>query len=176
MFCQSNNVTEHNVAQPEETIKFVSSANNSTNQFETSIQQDRESNLNGQRNIILTTDALVNTSTIPVDKILSDLSKSHMEIQACVAQVHIQSKEKRQKCKYISVSKFDANDQSKQIGHELDVLRDDQGQSLELKDRNGNGISPIVHGGKPRRGFAEAMQDQEIVDGQSRQGGLWLKQ
>ena len=82
MFCQSNNVTDN--AHPEETIKFVSSANNSTNQFETSIHQERESNLIGQRNI-LTTDALANTSTIPVDRILSDLSKSHLEIQTCIA-------------------------------------------------------------------------------------------
>lgn len=100
----------------------------------------------------MTTDALVNTSTIPVDKILSDLSKSNLEIQACVAQVHVMSKEKRQKCKHINVSKFDSHHEE-DLDHELDVLRDDHGQSIELKDRNGIGISPIIHGAKDRRGF-----------------------
>jgi len=79
VFCQSNNITDNN--QPEETIKFASSANNSTHQFETSIHNDRESssNLNGQRHM-LTAEALVNASTIPVDRVFSELSKSQSEI------------------------------------------------------------------------------------------------
>ena len=59
------------------------------------------------------------------------------------------------------MNQFDSIDE-KQIDHELDVLRDDDDQSIELKDRNGIGISPIVHGPKTSHAFHTA-HDREIV-------------
>lgn len=139
MFCQSNNITDNN--QPEETIKFASSANNSTHQFETSIHNDRESsNLNGQRHI-LTTEALVNASTIPVDRVFSDLSKSHLEIQTCIAQVYIMSKQKKQAAISLKYGQLPPGQTEREASV---VLRDPVDDSMELKDRDGLGISPII--------------------------------
>lgn len=147
MFCQSNNITEN--PPPEETIKFASSANNSTHQFETSLQHDRESNLNCQRNI-LTTEALGNASTIPVDRLFSDLSKSNLEIQTCIAQVHIFSKDKQAMMKLINYEGHrhkSSHDEAVQTNRNMELInREPEDLSLEIRDRDGVGISPIFRG------------------------------
>lgn len=79
-----------------------------------------------------------------MDRVLSELSKSHLEIQTCIAQVHIFSKEKKQA--RINLNKYGQAPHA-QADREIEVvIRDPEDDSMEIKDRNGVGISPIVRG------------------------------